>query len=192
MITRWHNITGFFDYKETYDNIIEHLACPDEGGLLIECGCLLGRSLCYLGERVKESGKPWNVIGIDNCLGLNQSINNNRLISIELISNVYNCGLQDIVSILVYDSIRAASLFPNNSISFLFLDTQHTYNHLSQEIKAWLPKIKINGIIAGDDVGTSTEKDDERVWPGVKKAVDELLPGWWYSPHDVWLYHKRK
>ena len=79
--------------------------------------------------------------------------------------------------------------FLSFSLSMVFLDTQHTYISLKKEILAWLPKVRIGGVIGGDDVGVPNE--EARVWPEVKQAVDELLPGWVYSPHDAWIFHKR-
>lgn len=189
----WSDIPGYFDFAATYDRVVDHLGCPGrpgEEGILIECGCYLGRSLCYLGQKVKESGKPWKVVGIDNCKGLGGR-NKPKPIRLKLLDNIYECGLSDIVSVMWEDSIQAAQRFRENSVSFIFFDTLHTYIHLSQEIKAWYPKIMVNGVIAGDDVGVIDEQDDKRMWPEVKKTVDELLPGWIYSPHDCWLFHKR-
>lgn len=183
------DIPGYFDFAKTYDLVVEHLGCPKGGGTLIECGCYLGRSLCYLGQKVKESGKPWKVYGIDNCDGLNQDHNSSTENLFTLIKNVEDCDLNGIVSIIVDDSILAANAFFDESVSFVFLDTLHTYEHLSKEVAAWLPKLRVNGVLAGDDVGVMGEENP--VWPDVKRVVDELLPGWVYSPHDCFLWHKR-
>ncbi len=191
----WQDIPGWFDWIETYDNIVT----SQSGGILVEVGAYLGRSGCYLGQKVKESGKPFKVILVDHCIGSGiENGNDNHSLAVQegggsfagqLLRNVLDCGLKDTVSLMVMDSLLAASLFPANSLSMVFLDSRHDYLFLKEEIATWLPKVKIGGVIGGDDMGVPGEV--ERVWPDVKLAVDEILPGWVYSPHDAWVYHKR-
>lgn len=52
--------------------------------------------------------------------------------------------------------------------NFIFIDGDHRYETVKQDISIALSLIKPNGVIAGHDY---THSD----WPGVKKAVDELL-----------------
>lgn len=191
----YEDIPGWFDWSETYDNIIN----SQSGGLLIEVGTYLGRSLCYLGQKVKESGKSFKVIGVDHCRG--SGIENGRdnhgeavqegggNFAGQLLTNILECGLKDIVSLIIADSSTAADIFADNSISMVFLDASHDYHSLSTDILDWLPKVRIGGVIGGDDVGVPGEVI--RVWPDVKIVLDELLPGWVYSPHDAWIFTKR-
>jgi len=175
----YESIPGWYDYSVTYKDIVFSLS----GGILVEVGNYFGRSLCHLGQLVKESNKDFKVIGVDNC-----SANENNIAG-QLFNNILECGLLGTVSLIITDSYKAAKLFPDNSLAMVFLDASHDYDSIRSDIEAWLPKVRTNGILAGDDVGLPNE--EVRVWPGVKKAVDELLPGWVYSPHDCWLYVKR-
>ena len=43
----------------------------------------------------------------------------------------------------------------------------------------WLPKVKKGGWLLGDDI--------ERT-PGVRRAVDELLPGWEMLSRNIWIW----
>ena len=50
----WKTIFGWFDFESTYDLAIDHLK---DGDIAIELGTFLGKSTCYLAQRLKESGK---------------------------------------------------------------------------------------------------------------------------------------
>lgn len=72
---------------------------------------------------------------------------------------------------LVKDSVEAAKDWVDGSVSFLFIDTTHDYEHTKNELAAWLPKMHSQGVIVGHDyfldrMGT--------VPCGVKRAVDEF------------------
>lgn len=191
----WEDIPGWFDWIETYDKIVN----SQPGGIIVEVGCYLGRSLCYLGKKAKESGKPFKIIGVDHCLGSGiENGKDNHLDAVkdgggtfagQLLYNILACDLQDTISLIVSDSATAANLFPDNYLTCVFLDAGHSYEEVKQNILEWLPKVKVGGILSGDDMGVPGEQI--RVWPGVKQACDELLPGWLYSPHDAWLFTKK-
>lgn len=66
------------------------------------------------------------------------------------------------------ESVRTAKYFPKKYFDLIFIDAQHTYNAVKEDIEAWLPRIKNNGLFTGHDY-------DHPLFPGVKKAVDEML-----------------
>jgi len=77
-------------------------------------------------------------------------------------------------------SEEAAKAIPNNSLDFVFLDGNHSYEYVKKDIKIWTKKIRIGGILAGHDV-------DNVNFPGVRQAVDELLLSNWKKGVDyVW------
>lgn len=48
-------------------------------------------------------------------------------------------------------SNEAHQLIPNNSLDICFIDGNHEYQYVMDDIKNYLPKIKKGGIICGDD-----------------------------------------
>ena len=54
---------------------------------------------------------------------------------------------------------------PNESLDFVFHDSDHSYPFVLNEIKAFLPKIKSGGYSIGDDFN----------WGTVKKSVEEAF-----------------
>ena len=66
-------------------------------------------------------------------------------------------------------SVKIIDNFKDNSVDAIYIDGDHTYEGAKSDIEIWLPKLKIGGLIAGDDIYT-------KHCPGVKKAVEELIP----------------
>jgi len=64
------------------------------------------------------------------------------------------------------ESHSAAKKFEKESIDIIFIDAEHTYNGVKQDLETWESKVKINGVIAGHDY-------DHPNFSGVKIAVDE-------------------
>ena len=49
-------------------------------------------------------------------------------------------------------STDAASLFEDNSLDFVYIDGNHMFDAVLEDLHAWYPKVKPGGILAGDDV----------------------------------------
>ncbi len=77
-----------------------------------------------------------------------------------------NVGQYENLNIVVKPSVEAAKDFEDNSIDVIFIDAGHTYEEVLNDIDAWLPKVKADGILCGHDYLPKT-------WMGVVKAVDE-------------------
>lgn len=63
-------------------------------------------------------------------------------------------------------SSEAAVHFADQSVDFVFIDANHTYDFVKADVNAWLPKIKPGGIIAGHDYNAPHE---------VERAVNEIF-----------------
>lgn len=48
-------------------------------------------------------------------------------------------------------SLDAAQLVPNGSLDYVFLDANHDFQHIAEDMCAWIPKVDVGGIIAGHD-----------------------------------------
>ena len=73
-------------------------------------------------------------------------------------------------------SYNAATTFGDESQDMIFLDADHSYEAIKQDIEAWYPKVIPGGVLCGHDYGMET-------YPGVEKAVRESFPGW-----DIFVY----
>jgi hypothetical protein len=71
-------------------------------------------------------------------------------------------------------SHNAHKMFKNEYFDFIYIDGNHSYEAVKQDLNDWYPKLKPHGIICGDDY---TVKSIDNVFGyefGVKKAVDEF------------------
>ncbi len=57
--------------------------------------------------------------------------------------------------------------FDDRSLDFVYIDAEHTYRAVRNDIVSWLPKICSKGFIGGHDY--------KKKWPGVIEAVNEQL-----------------
>jgi quercetin dioxygenase-like cupin family protein len=86
----------------------------------------------------------------------------------------------DKINIIKEDSLKAVNRYKDESIDFLFIDSDHEYTHFCKELKAYLPKIKPTGIIAGHDA----------YYPDVEKAIKEFFPSAYEINGFSWFHYK--
>lgn len=74
-------------------------------------------------------------------------------------------------------SLDAVGAFKDGSLDFCYLDANHGYKAVLDDLEAWAPKVRKGGMLAGDDYGIFEEQWCDfglGKWRnGVKKAVDE-------------------
>jgi hypothetical protein len=88
------------------------------------------------------------------------------------------------------DSLEAAKDFEDNSLDFVFIDADHTYEGCKADILAWAPKVKEGGLISGHDF----QNPNYPSW-GVEQAVGELVVENGYQletdDHYTWFCKKK-
>jgi len=67
--------------------------------------------------------------------------------------------------ILHMTSVEAAKLVRGNTLDFIFIDADHSYEGVAEDLRAWVPKVCVGGIVSGHDIH----------WDGVHQAVHEYL-----------------
>lgn len=79
---------------------------------------------------------------------------------------------------LIYemDTIAAADLVEDGSLDGVFIDADHTEAGVRCDIKAWRPKLRAGGLLAGHDID----------WPTVRRVVQELAPDYRTATDNVW------
>lgn len=131
----------------------------------VEIGVAEGKSSAYLGVEIINSGKQIKLDCIDAWLMKTDSSKN--------YTQTFRNNLKPIwdkldISVIQNYSTEASKLYSDESLDFVFIDGDHSYEGLSADIINWLPKLKSNGIIAGHDY-TNEYKTN------VIKAVDEYF-----------------
>jgi hypothetical protein len=72
--------------------------------------------------------------------------------------------------ILVEDSIEASNNF--KEVSWVYLDNNHTFEHVYNELLAWWSKLSVNGIFSGHDYDVTGYRSGIPVWVSVVDAVN--------------------
>jgi predicted O-methyltransferase YrrM len=90
------------------------------------------------------------------------------------------------VTILRMTSLEAISHTPEK-FDLVFIDANHEYTHVKQDILSWLPKVRQGGILAGHDYAPEIP-----MFSGVKQAVDEIFGKKIMLGKDRLWIHKRK
>jgi hypothetical protein len=67
-------------------------------------------------------------------------------------------------------SAESCSQFPDNYFDWIYIDGNHRYEFVKSDLEMFLPKVKLHGLLAGDDYATPGWWQD-----GVTKAVDEIV-----------------
>ena len=66
------------------------------------------------------------------------------------------------------NSLDASRLYKPNSLDFIFIDASHDEESVKADLAFWMPRLKDNGVIAGDDINNE----------GVANAVR------WFFDHE--------
>jgi hypothetical protein len=88
-------------------------------------------------------------------------------------------------------SVIAARGVPNGSLDFVFIDADHTFQAVRQDIESWWPKVRPGGILSGHDYGGRRNQIGSF---GVNRAVDAFIAREGLqlrlAPGLVWWVHK--
>lgn len=161
----YQNIHGYFDYQKLYTEMVEKSAYHS---LFVEVGSFLGKSSAYMAVEIINSKKEIRFDCIDLWAGTTENYITNVL-------GLYDAFVDNMKPVngwynpIRLNSVEAATLYPDHSIDFVFIDACHDYECVYADIKAWYPKVRPGGYIAGHDYNHPNH-------PGVKQAVFELLP----------------
>ena len=143
--TLFHSIEGFFFFSDAYTYLFDILS---EGNVFVEVGTYKGKSICYMAEMVKLRHKKIRLFSVDNYSNYGFS---NKITFEEATYNLANRCLDDIVTLVKGDSVVVAETFDDNSIDCVFLDGDHRYQSVMDDLSAWYGKLKSGGYLAGDD-----------------------------------------
>jgi hypothetical protein len=62
-------------------------------------------------------------------------------------------------------SIKASENFSDNSIDFIYIDGNHSYKNVTEDLETFWSKVKVGGIMCGDDVYELSEnKEILKIW----------------------------
>ena len=157
---------NWFTYPKLYTDFVNLAA---DNSKIVEVGCWKGKSAAYMAVEIINSKKKIDFYCVDTWEGseehhLDQYVQNNSLYELFL-SNIE--PVKHIIKQIRKTSIEASKDFEDNSLDIVFIDANHSYEAVKEDILHWMPKIKKNGIMAGHDYHPT--------WSGVIQAVNEVI-----------------
>ena len=174
---------GWFSYPNLYSKVVKRFP---SGSRFVEIGCWKGKSAAYMCVEIANSNKDIEFFCVDTWEG---SVEHEGMEELPKLYDIFIDNMRPVGEYyfpLKMTSLEAVQKFKDESLDFVFIDASHEYEDVRDDILAWYPKVKPGGIIAGHDY-----YHEEHDWfPGVKQAVNELLPG--FIPDErCWIYYKQ-
>jgi len=146
-------IPGSFTYSDLYDDVISKVK---NNSTFVEIGSWLGKSTNYLVNKVKESNKNIEIYSVDSFKGSVSDITEQSIVEAfngdvyyEFMENGIISDNSDYLNIIKDNSLSASKQFQNNTIDFLMIDSDKSYDSVYDNLSHWYHKVKPNGIISG-------------------------------------------
>jgi predicted O-methyltransferase YrrM len=145
---------GFFSIEDR--NVYRQMVGKIFNGTIVEVGTLYGRSIsCIFNVCVLNKNKIY-------------SVDKYHTPEFKIYLNGWGNGNLKVVGLITEKSAQASQRFKNESVDLVFIDGDHSYEAVRNDLLSWFPKIKKSGVIMGHDYTGIHE--------GVSKAVKKYLP----------------
>ncbi len=165
----YSKVPGWCSFAGVYADAVK--AAPKTGAIFVEVGAWKGKSACFMGVEIANSRKTIEFYVVDHWKGSDEPAHHED--ADVRAGRLYEVFLRTIKPVAAHvrplraSSLEAAAQFEDGLVDLVLLDAGHTYEDVSADIAAWLPKIKPGGVIAGDDYN----------WTGVRQAIEEAFAG---------------
>lgn len=188
MKDHWKNVEGWFTFPYLYDRMIENVGIVAH---FVEVGSWKGQSAAYMAEKIIESGKAIRFDCVDTFEGSEDEDGHQTdedVVSGKLLE-VFHNNMSPFVG--HYNAVKATSVdastqYEDESLDFVFIDAQHTYEAVREDIDVWLPKVKKGGYLAGHDYNHGPVAKAVR-----SKLNNPLIERGDPKPHvQTWCYKK--
>jgi len=105
------------------------------------------------------SGKK--VIGVEVGVDIGENANDilsnfpniEKLYLVDVVDNIHDRFKNEVISIFFIHrpSVEAAKEFQDEYFDFVYIDANHSYQAVKDDLNAWCPKLKVGGVICGHD-----------------------------------------
>ncbi len=182
----YQNIEGWFNFQTIYRMAVEQ---AQSGFHFVEVGAWKGKSTSFMAVEIANSGKHIQFDVVDTWQGSKEHLTGDYIDQDAVKGRLFEVFTRNMKPLADYynpkpmTSLQAAATYADGSLDFVMIDASHEYEDVRADIQAWLPKVRPGGVLAGDDFFYH--------WPGVIRAVQELLPGFQVVDGVTWMYQKR-
>jgi len=185
----FQTLPGWFDDrdKEIYDAVVNKF---QDGATFVEVGSYKGRSACAMAVNIINSNKNIKFYCVDTWKGSPEHQKGQPYEDIDVINGVlYDVFLKNIqpvknfITPIKEESVEAAKHFNDNSLDFVFLDADHSYEAVTKDLYTWFYKIKNGGVLSGHDWQ----------WSSVQRAVIDFATNFRLEVQNnstIWFINK--
>lgn len=178
----YQNLEGWFDYESLYQHVVQKYP---SGSHFVEIGIFKGKSAAFMAVEILNSGKQIKFDCVDTWYGSPEHFSGESCEDKDVVDGkLYQKFLENMTPVKgLYTPVRTTSLlasrlYQDQTLDFVFIDAEHTYAAVKEDIAAWLPKIKRGGMIGGHDW----------VWPEVRNAIEDSLVDINSEGNYWWVY----
>ena len=149
-----HMGENWFTYPRLYEYVVQKFP---SGSQFVELGCWKGKSTAHMAVEIINSGKDIKFDCVD--IWAEEMYESAKDVQNLFGDDLYNEFLknvepvQHVLNIKRMDSAISANDYADESVDFVFIDADHSYEGVKKDILAWWPKVKLGGIMAGHDYG---------------------------------------
>jgi len=147
-------------------------------------GCEVGVCRAELSLRLFEKFDDLTLYMVDPYLGLRQAgWKQKDMNGAMVIAQNNTVKFANRRVLFVCTSLQASCVVQDESLDFVFIDADHGYEYVKEDINAWYPKVRNGGLVSGHDyqrkhLGTIRAVDEFAEIHGYKITVDET--NWWF------------
>lgn len=145
-------IDGFFSEDE--GRWYRRFARGVRGGTFVEVGSWRGRSTSFIGPICNAQGT--RLVCVDHWSGSRDSLSDRyaRELAAEDVEATFRANMKELgidVEVLRERSVIAATRFAPASVDRVFLDGSHDAPSVAEDLAAWMPALKADGLLGGHD-----------------------------------------
>lgn len=177
------------EHRESFGNWLN-----DAGflGIGVEVGCAFG----WFSELVLSQWKGTKLFMVDPWEKQPQEIYREKTDCVDYSDWFVNCSRiaerDQRVTLVRQYSVDGCKLLPDGECDWVYIDANHSYRHVLEDMDAWWPKVKSGGLLCGHDCYHDTTYPH---WCEVKPAVERWAAEHQYeftiTPCSSWWILKR-
>jgi predicted O-methyltransferase YrrM len=181
----YQKINGWFTFSNFYTTAVSQ---AKSGMHFVEVGTWKGMSAAFMAVEILNSNKHIKFDCVDTWNGSEEHTDKNSPFYeplLEVTDGLYNhCvsnlkPVENVVNLIRLPSLKAVEKYSDGTLDFVFIDAAHDYDNVVADIKAWLPKVKPGGILAGHDINHQPIKNATADTLGEVNSI---------FAEDVWYY----
>jgi Methyltransferase domain len=193
-LVTWETVPGWFDWMSLYDEVA---ATTPDGATVVEVGVAFGKSLFYLAQKIRETGKNIRIMAVDKWQPHPEThfiwhpydgMPDSERVAYEyaakhggifeaFLYNLYHSGFANMIDVVRADSSTAACLLVGHPPHFVFIDAGHEASEVEADIDEWW------GAYPQWMAGHDYNRGSDIHFPGVWKTVDAK----WGQEHVEWV-----